>query len=158
MYYSDQRCKSRLRLIFNYNFYMYFGYSLNKGMLKALGSFPFLLILSHFIQITMYNFIQFSCSKHQNPNARIRWSPVLTTKATPTHTDTFHFFCMPILCCRYLYTVSSMEHGLVCCSSASWEDQKEWRKRINETGWPLCHYIHFSGHSSKEKLSGLLHQ
>jgi len=30
--YSDQRCKSRL------NFYIYFGYSLNKGMLKALRS------------------------------------------------------------------------------------------------------------------------
>lgn len=66
---------------------MYFGYSLNKGMLKALQSLPFLLILSCFIQITTYDFIQFRCSKHWNPNAVTIRLP-LHSKASPANTNT----------------------------------------------------------------------
>lgn len=116
--------------------------------------FPFLLILSHFIQITEYDFIHFSCFKHWNLNAvRIRPPPILTAKATPTHTDTCNFFCVPVLAMLQL-SLCDFKQGLMRCSSMSWEEQKVWRKRINKTGWPLCHCIHFSGSSPKEKLLG----
>lgn len=80
--------------------------------------FPFLLILSHFIQITVYDFIQFSCFKHWNLNAvRIRPPPILTAKATPTRTDTCNFFCVPVLeCCSYLYVISSKD----LCAAPPW--------------------------------------
>lgn len=113
---------------------MYFGYSLNRGMLQALQSLPFLLILSHFIQITMYDFIQFSCFKHWNLHAvTIRPNP----KASPANTDNLQFLLHAVLALLQV-SLHGFRHASMCFSSVSWEEEKEWRKRIkNQSG----HYV-----------------
>lgn len=148
-------CNIRIRsvkadLVFNSKFYMYFGYSLNRGMLQALQSLPFLLILSHFIQITMYDFIQFSCFKHWNLHAvTIRPNP----KASPANTDNLQFLLHAspstaagvsawFQACIYVLLLSELGEG---------EGMKEKDKKPE---WPLCHHIHFSGCSPEEKLLG----
>lgn len=115
-------------LVFNSKFYMYFGYSLNRGMLQALQSLPFLLILSHFIQITMYDFIQFSCFKHWNLHAvTIRPNP----KASPANTDNLQFLLHAVLALLQV-SLHSFRHASMCFFSVSWEEEKEWRKRIKK--------------------------
>lgn len=104
---------------------MYFGYSLNNGMLKALQLLPFLLILSCFIQITMYDLIQFHSFKHWNLNA-------VTITLPPQQTQTLttlNFFCMPILA---MLQVSL--HGFYVLLLS----EKEWRKRIKSQSG---HYV-----------------
>lgn len=139
-------------LLFNSKFYMYFGYSLNKGMLKAIQSVPFLLILSWFIQITTYDFIQFCCFKHWNMNAVTIRLP-LNSKASPANTDNLQFLLHANLsnaagistwfqACIYVLLLRELGGG---------EGVKEKGKKPE---WLLCHRIHFSGCSPKEKLVG----
>lgn len=99
-------------------------------MLKALQSPPFLLILSRFIQITMYDFIQFSCFIHWNLHAvtiRLPSNP----KASPANTNTDNLqFLLHANPAMLQVSLHGFRHASVCFSSVSWEEEKEWRKRI----------------------------
>lgn len=51
-------------------------------------------------------------------------------------------------------TPHALKHGLMCCSSVSWDKQEEWRKRINKQGG---HYVTVSSFQDAvlRKISGV---
>lgn len=139
LWYSDQRCKSRLGLIFNKNFYISFVCRLRKGMLKALGS----CFLSSWFYLASFKLL--CMTLHNLAVSSIKNAGGITPPAS-LRVKATSFMWQSQQCCRYGLAAPHWVAGR----------RRKGKGEAQQGGHCVTVSLHirFLGCSPKEKLSG----